>query len=70
MLPAHADRGESENRNRELKCGPSGDRLSDHRYMANLLWLYPHAAVHNLLVRLRAEVATTPNSTDLGGHSS
>jgi hypothetical protein len=29
----YADRGESENRNKELKCGLQADRLSDHRYM-------------------------------------
>jgi hypothetical protein len=33
---AYADRGESENRNKELKVGLSADRLSDHRYFANL----------------------------------
>ena len=32
----YAERGESENRNKELKRGLSADRLSDHRYMANL----------------------------------
>jgi hypothetical protein len=56
----YADRGESENRNKELKCGLSGDRLSDHRYMANLFRLYMHAAAHNLLVRLRKAVANPP----------
>ena len=49
-------RGESENRNKELKCGLNADRLSDHRYMANLFRLYLHSAAHNLLVRLRREV--------------
>ncbi len=49
-------RGESENRNKELKCGLHADRLSDHRYMANLFRLYLHCAAHNLLVRLRREV--------------
>jgi hypothetical protein len=48
-----ADRGESENRNKELKDGFQADRLSDHRYMANLFRLYLHAAAYNLLVRLR-----------------
>lgn len=57
---AYADRGESENRNKEMKCGLSGDRLSDHRYMANLFRLFLHAAAHNLLVRLRAAVADPP----------
>jgi hypothetical protein len=50
---AYADRGESENRNKEIKCGLEADRLSDHRYLANLFRLYLHAAALNLLVRLR-----------------
>jgi len=57
---AYADRGESENRNKELKCGLQSDRLSDHRYMANLFRLYLHTAAHNLLVRLRNVVADPP----------
>ncbi len=56
----YADRGESENRNKELKCGLQADRLSDHRYMANLFRLYLHALAHNLLVRLRRVVADPP----------
>ena len=49
MLPQaaydeYADRGESENRNKEIKCGLEADRLSDHRYLANLFRLYLHAA--------------------------
>ncbi len=50
---AYADRGESENRNKELKCGLEADRLSDHRYFANLFRLYLHAAAYNLFVRMR-----------------
>jgi hypothetical protein len=57
---AYADRGESENRNKELKCGLQADRLSDHRYMANLFRLYLHTAAYNLLVRLRNVVADPP----------
>lgn len=57
---AYADRGESENRNKELKCGLQADRLSDHRYMANLFRLYLHTAAHNLLVQLRHAVADPP----------
>ena len=57
---AYADRGESENRNKELKCGLQADRLSDHRYMANLFRLYLHAAAYNLLVRLRNVVDDPP----------
>ena len=56
----YANRGESENRNKELKRGLAGDRLSDHRYMANLFRLYLHAAAHNLLVRLRRAIANPP----------
>ena len=57
---AYADRGESENRNKELKCGLQADRLSDHRYMANLFRLYLHATAYNLLARLRCLVADPP----------
>ena len=67
MLPAaaydeYADRGESENRNKELKCGLFAGRLSDHRHKANLFRLYLHAAAHNLLVRLRRLVALPPEA--------
>ena len=46
ILPgaAYADRGESENRNKELKRGLQADRLSDHRYFANLFRRYLHTA--------------------------
>lgn len=57
---AYADRGESENRNKELKVGLQADRLSDHRYFANLFRLYLHAAAYNLLVRMRQIVADPP----------
>jgi hypothetical protein len=57
---AFADRGESENRNKELKTGLQADRLSDHRYMANLFRLYLHAAACNLLVRLRRAAGDPP----------
>jgi hypothetical protein len=53
---AYAERGESENRNKELKTGLKADRLSDHRYFANLFRLYLHAASYNLLVRTRQHV--------------
>jgi hypothetical protein len=60
----YADRGESENRNKELKCGLRADRLSDHRYFANLFRLYLHTMAHNLLVRMRHEVVDPlPEST-------
>jgi hypothetical protein len=56
----YVDRGESENRNQEIKCGLEGDRLSDHRYMANLFRLYLHVAALNLLVRVRNLVSDPP----------
>jgi hypothetical protein len=56
----YSDRGEGENRNKELKCGLQADRLSDHRYMANLFRLYLHATAYNLLARLRRLVADPP----------
>jgi hypothetical protein len=58
----YAMRGESENRNKEFKCGMEMDRLSDHRFMANYFRLYLHAAALNLLVRLRREIADPPAS--------
>jgi hypothetical protein len=57
----YTERGESENRNKELKCGLQADRLSDHRYMANLFRLYLHALAANLLTRLRGVVADPPS---------
>ena len=56
----YADRGESENRNKEMKCGFQADRLSDHRYFANLFRLYLHAAAYNLLVHMRHRIADPP----------
>jgi DDE family transposase len=56
----YTERGESENRNKELKCGLSADRLSDHRYLANLFRLNLHSLSANLLVRLRQVVAAPP----------
>lgn len=59
----YSDRGESENRNKELKCDLAGDRLSDHRYMANLFRLYLHAAALNLLALLRGIVSSPPRQS-------
>ena len=53
----YAARGESENRNKEIKCGLGMDRLSDHRFCANYFRLYLHALAMNLLVRLRQQIA-------------
>jgi hypothetical protein len=60
----YADRGESENRNKELKVGLESDRLSDHRYFANLFRLYLHTAAYHLLVRMRRLVADPPSRID------
>ena len=57
---AYADRGEGENRNKELKRGFGADRLSDHRFMANYFRLYLHCLAANLLVRTRQLVADPP----------
>jgi hypothetical protein len=54
---AYALRGESENRNKELKCDLSIDRLSDHRFMANFFRVYLHCLAHNLVAKLRQVVA-------------
>jgi len=53
----YAGRGESENRNKEIKCDLAMDRMSDHRFMANAFRLYLHAAAMNLLARLRRTIA-------------
>jgi hypothetical protein len=50
----YTERGESENRNKELKCYLHADRLSDHRYMANCFRMFLHTLAHNLLVHARA----------------
>lgn len=62
VLPAavydeYTMRGESENRNKELKVELHAGRLSDHRFLANYFRLYLHAAALGLLVRLRRAVA-------------
>jgi hypothetical protein len=62
----YTERGESENRNKELKRGLCADRLSDHRFMANFFRLYLHAAALNLLVRLRRATTRNPSPASLG----
>lgn len=66
----YAGRGESENRNKELKRELKGDRLSDHRFMANFFRLYLHAAALNLMIQLR-RAAALPQQTpaQLGIHN-
>lgn len=63
----NVQRGESENRNKELKCELCVDRLSDHRFMANYFRLYLHASSLNLLIRLQQETekGTTPEKVGL-----
>lgn len=56
----YAQRGESENRNKEFKCDLAMDRTSDHRFVANYFRLYLHVAAMNLHIRLRREVAEPP----------
>ena len=58
----YAERGESENRNKEIKCELLSDRLSDHRFMANFFRLYLHVAALTLLVQLRRVVASPPTT--------
>ncbi len=53
--------GESENRNKELKCELCADRLSDHRYMANCFRMFLHCLANNLLVSLRQTIANPPS---------
>lgn len=60
----YIQRGESENRNKELKIDLCGDRLSDHRFMANLFRLCLHALALNLLIRLRSELPDPPDPGD------
>ena len=56
----YSERGESENRNKELKCELCADRLSDHRYMANCFRMFLHCLANNLLVSLRQRIADPP----------
>jgi hypothetical protein len=63
----YAERGESENRNKELKRELQADRLSDPRFLANYFRLYLHAFALILLIRLRQAVALpSPTAAELG----
>ncbi|MEM6692827.1 MAG: IS1380 family transposase [Planctomycetota bacterium] len=53
----YGDRGESENRNKELSLDLFAGRLSDHRYMANLFRMMLHCVSYNLLAKLRGIVS-------------
>lgn len=66
VYDGYTERGEGENRNKELKDGLCADRLSDHRFMANFFRLYLHAAALNLLVRLRRHIRAELTPSDLG----
>ncbi len=67
VYDAYVERGESENRNKELKRELRGDRLSDHRFLANFFRLYLHTFALNLLVGLRrAVVQAPPTAAELG----
>ena len=65
----YAERGESENRNKELKCELHAGRLSDHRFMANYFRLYLHASALNLLALLRRSVALPAPTAAESGHT-
>lgn len=62
----YVERGESENRNKELKLDLHAGRLSDHRFMANFFRLYLHTAALNLLISLRSSVSLNPTPAELG----
>lgn len=61
----YADRGESENRNKELKCELCADRLSDHRYMANCFRMFLHCLAYSLLLAMRRQIASPPDEPGL-----
>jgi hypothetical protein len=56
----YSERGESENRNKELKCDLCADRLSDHRFIANSFRMFLHCLANNMLVLLRQHIARPP----------
>jgi len=59
----YADRGESENRNKELKCEFCIDRLSDQRYMANGCRMFLHCLACTLLLAMRRRIASPPEQS-------
>jgi hypothetical protein len=61
----YSQRGEGENRNKELKCELCADRLSDHRYLANCFRMFLHCLAHNLLVTLRRRIASPPQEANV-----
>jgi hypothetical protein len=55
----YVDRGDAENRIKDLKNALAGDRLSDHRFWANAFRLLLHAAAFWLLDTLRRWLVAT-----------
>ena len=64
LYDEYAERGESENRNKELKRGICADRLSCGRFVANYFRLQLYAAALNLVNRLRRLCADPPPLTE------
>ena len=62
IFNSYNDRGECENRIKEIKRDLSADRLSCHRYLANAFRLQLHALAYQLLVLFRLHALRT---TDL-----
>src|SRR5918999_843240 len=56
IFNGYDDRGQCENRIKELKCDLRAERLSCHRYRANALRLQLHALAYQLLVLFRRHV--------------
>jgi hypothetical protein len=56
----YVERGQTENRIKDLKRALSADRLSCHRFLSNQLRLLLHTAAYLLLFRLREKLAGTP----------
>lgn len=56
----YVQRGERENRNKELKIDLCGGRLSDHWFMANLFRLLLHSVALNLMICLSRTLPDAP----------
>lgn len=63
---AYVDRGESENRNKEVKCEMYGERLSCHRFVANYFRLLMSTIASNLVVRMRQITSLGITPADVG----
>jgi hypothetical protein len=62
----YVDRGESENRNKELKRELHADRLSCHRFLANVFRLMMSSLAHNLQVLMRRATSLGITPEDVG----